>query len=142
SRFSRFLLTHHTLLFTFYCSATLMIKICFYVKVIQMLCPKCNEKIEDDSTECPFCGIVIARYRPSEPFRHIPRVSEPEEYKYPVRIPYFKIGILIAGIFLLWVIFKPKYVPETRVISFKSKETVTLSCDVKERCVVAYLAPW
>lgn len=107
-----------------------------------MLCPKCNKTIKDDSVECLSCGIIITKYRPVEPLNSSIEVSEAETRATPTKIPYFKIGIVAATVILLWVIFKPTYIPEVTAVSLKNNESVTISCDTKEKCVVVYLAPW
>lgn len=70
------------------------------------------------------------------------RTPEPAEEKTPLKIPYSKIGFIIIGIVLLWIIFKPKYVPDVVMISSENDEAITLSCETKEKCVIVYLAPW
>ncbi|HDZ62337.1 MAG TPA: hypothetical protein ENH40_04235 [Nitrospirae bacterium] len=107
-----------------------------------MICPKCSNKIEDSSVECSFCGVVIDKYRSAESNRPDFNVSPAETGNKSIKIPYIKISIVIIGIILLWGFFKPKYAPEMTVISFKSGEAVTLSCKTKQKCVIAYLAPW
>lgn len=105
-----------------------------------MLCPKCNKTIDEGSIECPFCGIVIEKFRTAGPFRD--GTTEPDEEKTPQKIPYLKIGFVILGVILLWIIFRPNYAPEVAVISSENNESITLSCATKEKCVIVYLAPW
>ncbi|HDH50139.1 MAG TPA: hypothetical protein ENH04_01905 [Nitrospirae bacterium] len=85
---------------------------------------------------------MIAKYRPAEPFSPGAGAPESEAKRNSVNIPYFKIGIAIAVVILLWMVLKPKHAPEMTVVSFESKETITLSCDLAEKCVIVYLAPW
>ena len=107
-----------------------------------MICPKCNKPIDVKGIECPFCGIVIAKYKPDEHFKSGMAPSGSEVQKTIPNIPYFKIGVVVIGIILIWVIFKPKYVAELSVISQASGEATNISCAGKEKCVIAYLAPW
>jgi uncharacterized membrane protein YvbJ len=107
-----------------------------------MYCPKCDNQIEDTSTECPFCGIVIAKFRRDDPLHPGAGIAKSEKRDTPSKTPYLWIGIAAAAVVLLFVIFKPKYASEMTVISFPGNESVTLSCDGKEKCVVVYLAPW
>jgi len=107
-----------------------------------MICPKCSNQIEDSSVECSFCGVVIDKYRSAESDRPDLNVSAVETGNKSIKIPYIKIFIVIIGIILLLGLFKPKYAQEMTVVSFNSGEAVTLSCAAKQRCVIAYLAPW
>jgi uncharacterized membrane protein YvbJ len=107
-----------------------------------MYCPKCDNTIEDNSTECPFCGIIIAKYRRAEAPHPGAGAALPEKEAAPAKIPYLWIGIAAAVVILVFVMFKPKYASDMTVISFPGKEPVTLSCDAQEKCVVVYLAPW
>ncbi len=56
--------------------------------------------------------------------------------------PYFKVVLVVIGVLMLWAFLKPRYAPEMSVISFESGKPVTLSCEAKQKCVIAYLAPW
>jgi uncharacterized membrane protein YvbJ len=107
-----------------------------------MYCPKCDSALEDNSTECPFCGIVIAKYRRDDTLPPGDGIAKPDKREPPSKTPYLWIGIAAAAVILLFVILRPKYASEMTVISFPGKEPVTLSCDGKEKCVVVYLAPW
>lgn len=107
-----------------------------------MFCPKCDKEIEDGSVECPFCGIIISKYKPPKPFAPEVRRPESEKSAPAVSIPYVKIGLAVFGIILLWIMLRPEHAPELRAVSARNNESVTLSCDTKERCVIAYLAPW
>lgn len=107
-----------------------------------MFCPKCSNTIEDSSVECSFCGVIIDKYSSAESNRPDFNVSVAETGNKSIKIPYIKISIVVIGIILLLGLFKPKYAPEMTVVSFNSGEAVTLSCETKQRCVIAYLAPW
>jgi len=107
-----------------------------------MLCPKCNKSIKDNSIECPFCGIVIEKYKSADTFNPGEMMSEPEEQKAHRNIPYLKIGLIIVGIILLWMTLRPQHEPELTAGSFEGSEISAISCEAKEKCVIVYVAPW
>ena len=40
-------------------------------------CPKCQSEVPPDSVECPYCGVILAKYRP--PTSPLPTIAEPAE---------------------------------------------------------------
>jgi type IV secretory pathway component VirB8 len=111
-----------------------------------MICPKCNKPINDSSIECPFCGIVIGKYKPAESPDFTKYTAGSSEQKNSSKILYLIFGILgvvaIAAVLLLVPVFRPKQADGLIVISHETNEETVITCKAKEKCVIAYLAPW
>lgn len=68
------------------------------------VCPKCDFHWKEGFTECPRCGIVVAKYRPEPPEAGFKAPTEDSQLSFPLILlltPRFRNPLILAGQTLL-----------------------------------------
>lgn len=106
-----------------------------------MICPKCDSIVDDNVNDCPFCGIVIAKYNPNPTPRTV-KVAEPEiKTQKRSNLPFLLVALLIAGGLATWYFLRPKTLPRMELTHFTRGNSETVICTTKKHCVLVYLSP-